>query len=57
MVNGPVLSVNLNQKSNPLEFSGTLITLVCNYPSDGISNYGTLQLFIWKIMDIIAVNG
>ena len=59
MGNRPVLGVNYpKEKSiNQTDFSCTLITLVSNCPSDGISNYYTLYFFIWKIMDIIAVNG
>ena len=35
----------------------TLITMSCNRPSDEMNNYLTLLIFIWGIMNIIAING
>ena len=32
-------------------------TVIYNCPSNEIGNYDALYLFIWKIMDIITVNG
>ena len=56
-MNGRLLGLEITFLMVKLAALYTLITMVCNRPSDEMNNYFTLYLFIWEIMNIIAING